>query len=169
MRSMQAFWMGGAGAAPPSIPSGRRSMLAFWMGGASGSVAQGAGGIGSSGGMTGWDGKIHPFDELKKPLGHERIYFNDAQARPIQQAQEVIERVKEARPEQAQQLYSDAENVVWQLRIEIERLELMAIDLQALGRRAEIIRVEMAIEQMKAQIEEIDMVFVIFAISSQLH
>jgi len=35
MRSMQAFWMGGAGAAPPSIPSGRRSMLAFWMGGAS--------------------------------------------------------------------------------------------------------------------------------------
>jgi len=39
VRSIQAHWMGGAGAAPPAVVGGARSMQAFWMGGGAVAVA----------------------------------------------------------------------------------------------------------------------------------
>ena len=128
-----------------------------------GEMQQGGEGISSNGGLTSWDGKKYPLPSEVKPLGHERIYFDDTHAR------RVIEKVKKAKPEQEQQLFSEAENVIEQLQSEIIKLDALSVEMQTMGRRAEMIRVQLAIEQMKAQIEEVDAVFVMFMMVTTLH
>jgi hypothetical protein len=126
-------------------------------------------GISSGGGMTGWDGKIYHSPEKIKPLGYKRTYFPDTQVRPIQEAQEVIEKLKTKDFDYKVQIFNEASDVVEQLKSEITKLQCMEGELSQFGREVEGIKAKLAIEQMRAQIEEIDVIFVMMVISSQTH
>lgn len=78
------------------------------------------------------------------------------------ESQGIIARAKVAEKEQETQLFDDAKDVVDQLKLEIGRLEVKAREFEVQFRHAEMIRAQLAKEQLEAQVEEIDTAFVVF-------
>lgn len=84
------------------------------------------------------------------------------------EAQGIIARAKVVEPEQEDQLFKDAVDVIDQLKLEVSRLEIKAEKFSLENRHAEMIRAQLAQEQLQAQIEEIDSAFVMFTLLAQI-
>jgi hypothetical protein len=71
-RSLQAFWMGGAGSAPAAVNAGARSMLAHWMGGAGSAAPVANGGVR---GMLGfWAGGFAAGPAIEPPTPQQETF-----------------------------------------------------------------------------------------------
>jgi hypothetical protein len=84
------------------------------------------------------------------------------------EAQGIIARARVSEPEQEEQLFSDAQDVVEQLKLEVLKLKVKAQEFETQSRHAEMIRAQLAREQIEAQIEEIDTAFVMFIMLAQI-
>ena len=84
------------------------------------------------------------------------------------ESQGIVARAKVIEPEQEDQLFADAQDVIEQLKLEVARLETKAEQFSIENRHAEMIRAQLAQEQLEAQIEEIDTAFVVFMLIAQL-
>jgi hypothetical protein len=107
--------------------------------------------------------QVYGFKNLK---AYSKKQETEEEKRLRREAQGIIARVKLApKPEE---VFDDAVEVVDQLKLEVEKLEVKVLEAKVKNRRNDLIRAQLAQEQLRAHIEEIDAAFVMFTMLAQM-
>ena len=113
----------------------------------------------------------HLLVDKVKSGGGGKLYFpkkqeTEEEKRLRREAQGIIARIETQDP--SEQLFDDSKDVVEQLKDEIRNLAAKERAFKAENKYAQMVRVQLAQEQLQAQIEEIDTAFVIMTIMSEV-